>query len=162
MIIRLQEPRQKCLDPDIILFYHFDLIENINFPNTETLQRFVLEIQKRLDLIIKIKSKFLLILSKIPRPIQYNQNSLINGQGVIFNSKFRSNLGKTICGKFPVSKKNLMSNRINYNVGPGPGEYRVFSEFGIYESKNVLTEENRNHTIQSSYKNSTVKTTGNI
>lgn len=46
-------------------------------------------------------------------------------------------------------------------LGPGPGEYRIFSEFGIYESKNARTEENK-QTNFNSYKNTTVKTTTNF
>ena len=58
------------------------------------------------------------------------------------------------------SKFQNKSN-IFVKAAPGPGEYRAFSEFGIYESKNAKTEENR-QTNFSSYKNTAVKTTTNF
>ena len=48
--------------------------------------------------------------------------------GINFESRFRSNPAKSISGKW-----KIVDSRSNY---PGPGQYRSFSEFGIYEGKN--------------------------
>ena len=73
------------------------------------------------------KSKrFVYTYNNNPGPADFNMKPLM---GVIFDSRFRSNQGKSIYAKY----KNVDS-RSNY---PGPGQYRAFSEFGIYESKNA-------------------------
>lgn len=73
------------------------------------------------------KSKrFVYTYNNNPGPADYNMKPLM---GVIFDSRFRSNQGKSIYAKY----KNVDS-RSNY---PGPGQYRAFSEFGIYESKSA-------------------------
>jgi hypothetical protein len=72
-------------------------------------------------------------LNYVPGPGNYDMKPLINGQGRLFNSKFKSNMGKTISGKFMDPSSKLKT--------PGPGSYRIFSEFGIYESKHAKTEE---------------------
>jgi hypothetical protein len=46
-------------------------------------------------------------------------------------------------------------------LAPGPGQYRAFSEFGIYESKNVRTEGNKSMNF-SQVKNSPLKTSENF
>ena len=55
---------------------------------------------------------------------------MINGTGTIYNSRFQSACGKTMSSKF----------RSTFDTGsitPGPGAYQIFSEFGIYRSKNA-------------------------
>ena len=59
-----------------------------------------------------------------PGPNAYKLENLINGKGTIFDSRFKSNLGRTIFFK----KKDYF----NVNDTPGPGAYNMFSEFGIY------------------------------
>ena len=59
-----------------------------------------------------------------PGPNAYKLENLINGKGTIFDSRFKSNLGRTIFFK----KKDYF----NVNDTPGPGAYNAFSEFGIY------------------------------
>jgi hypothetical protein len=59
-----------------------------------------------------------------PGPNAYKLENLINGKGNIFDSRFKSNLGRTIFFK----KKDYF----NVNDTPGPGTYNLFSEFGIY------------------------------
>ena len=66
-----------------------------------------------------------------PGTSDYEQKELI---GRIFNSKFRSSEGKTMYGRYKIADKKANE--------PGPGQYRVFSEFGIYESKYAKTEPN--------------------
>jgi hypothetical protein len=46
-------------------------------------------------------------------------------------------------------------------LAPGPGQYRAFSEFGIYESKNIRTEGNKSVNF-SHFKNSPLKTSENF
>ena len=58
----------------------------------------------------------------IPGPSDYQKSSLF---GKIFESRFRSTNGISMSSKFKV-----IDSRDNY---PGPGTYKVFSEFGIYE-----------------------------
>lgn len=43
-------------------------------------------------------------------------------------------MAKTISGRFWNDRSKLSSKSI-INLAPGPGSYRVFSEFGQYESK---------------------------
>lgn len=54
----------------------------------------------------------------------------MKGTGYIYNSKLSSSRSNTMSMKFtdPYQKK--------YNT-PGPGSYQIFSEFGIYKSKNA-------------------------
>ncbi len=62
--------------------------------------------------------------NKNPGPSDYPQKQLL---GNIFDSKHMSNPAKSILRRYKV-----VDSRENY---PGPGQYRAFSEFGIYESK---------------------------
>ena len=74
--------------------------------------------------------------NKVPGPQKYASKSLINGTGMIFNSKFVSSPGKTISGKFKLAESKLKSKEIYLIfLAPGPGSYKIFSEFGIYKSK---------------------------
>ena len=83
-----------------------------------------------------------------PGPSDYKKGSMF---GKIFDSKFRSTNGITMRPKF-----KIMDSRDCY---PGPGAYKYFSEFGIYEkddtkrrnikkfaSKSVVIKTNENKT----------------
>jgi len=61
-------------------------------------------------------------------------NNLINGEGKLFLSRFKSSLGRSIGLKV----KDCSIPKFDT---PGPGSYRMPSEFGIYESKNVSLRE---------------------
>ncbi len=73
-----------------------------------------------------------------PGPSDYKKETLF---GKIFESKFRSTNGISMSPKF-----KIIDSRDCY---PGPGAYRSFSEFGIYEkddSKRTLKNNTRNRT----------------
>ena len=74
---------------------------------------------------------FIFLDNKNPGPSDYEQKELI---GRIFNSKYRSSEGKSMYGRYRITDRKANE--------PGPGQYRVFSEFGIYESKYAKTEPN--------------------
>ena len=74
---------------------------------------------------------FIFIDNNNPGPSDYEQKELI---GRIFNSKYRSSEGKSMYGRYRITDRKANE--------PGPGQYRVFSEFGIYESKYAKTEPN--------------------
>lgn len=74
--------------------------------------------------------RFVYNYNKNPGPSDYEKKPLF---GFIFDSRFKSSLPKSISFKW----KNIDS-RSNY---PGPGQYRAFSEFGIYESKSAKEEQ---------------------
>ena len=69
--------------------------------------------------------RFIYSFNKNPGPADYEKKGLM---GINFESRFRSNPAKSISGKW-----KIVDSRSNY---PGPGQYRSFSEFGIYEGKN--------------------------
>ena len=62
--------------------------------------------------------------NNIPGPNAYKMEDLINGGKKIFDSRFKSNLGRTIFSRH--------GSYYNINNNPGPGAYESFSEFGIY------------------------------
>jgi len=74
-------------------------------------------------------------ISADPGPGAYNISGLIDAKGLIFPSKFESALPKTFGRKldFPVIKVNNL----------GPGQYKVFSEFG-YPNQNFDFPEKEN------------------
>ena len=74
----------------------------------------------------KDKKRFVYNISKFPGPGKYELKPLF---GKIFDSRYRSNSGITIGGRY----KNIDS-RSNY---PGPGSYRLPSDFGQYLSKDA-------------------------
>jgi len=74
-----------------------------------------------------------------PGPGKYEIRPLITGEGKIFNSKHKSNMGKTMGCKFFDPSSKLKT--------PGPGSYRMFSEFGIYESKYAKAQEKTNESM---------------
>ena len=59
--------------------------------------------------------------NKYPGPGTYKDENLLKGTGVVYNSKFTSNLGKTMGMKFSKIGEKL--------VTPGPGAYDFFSDF---------------------------------
>ena len=60
-----------------------------------------------------------------PGPNAYHPESMIKGNGIIYNSRYHTNLGKT---------KGLKLNDLNKSVTPGPGAYEFFSDFeGFYK-----------------------------
>lgn len=63
-----------------------------------------------------------------PAPNHYDIRPLIDGKGFCFISKYKSHAGVRIVGKG--KDLNTLSTSMK---SPGPGKYRVFSEFGIYE-----------------------------
>ena len=67
---------------------------------------------------------------KIPGPGSYNFENLIKGNGVVYNSKFLSNNGKTIGKKLKWIKDKLIT--------PGPGAYESFSEFQGFDRNNYV------------------------
>jgi len=69
-------------------------------------------------------------LDKVPGPEKYDVKPLISREngGKIFESKYKSQLGRTMGSRYYDSRKKFN------NVGPG--SYKVYSDFGIYESKN--------------------------
>ena len=60
-----------------------------------------------------------------PAPNAYRLEDMIKGNGVMYNSKYGSNLGKTIGMRF---------DTVGKTVTPGPGAYEFFSDFeGFYK-----------------------------
>ena len=60
-----------------------------------------------------------------PGPDAYRPESMIKGNGIVYNSRYHTNLGKTI---------GLKLNDLNKSVTPGPGAYEFFSDFeGFYQ-----------------------------
>ncbi len=68
-----------------------------------------------------------------PGPSDYKKGSLF---GKIFESRFRSTNGISMRPKF-----KIVDSRDRY---PGPGAYKFFSEFGIYEKDDSLKTKNYN------------------
>ena len=70
---------------------------------------------------------------------------LINGGKKIFDSRFKSNLGRTIFSRH--------GSYYNINNNPGPGAYESFSEFGIYnkifkkKKKNIKKNKSMNDIV---------------
>jgi len=71
--------------------------------------------------------RFIYTFDKNPGPDKYDLKSLINGKGFNYVSKYKSSTAKSLYGK-----PKDVDSKYHY---PGPGSYRQFSEFGIYESK---------------------------
>ena len=67
-----------------------------------------------------------------PGPSDYKKKSMF---GRIFESRFRSTNGISMRQKF-----KFVDSRLSY---PGPGAYRFFSEFGIYEKDDNKKNKNR-------------------
>ena len=67
---------------------------------------------------------------KYPGPGTYNFETFIKGNGVVYNSRFVSNNGKTIGKKLKWIKDKLIT--------PGPGAYEYFSEFHGFDRNNYV------------------------
>ena len=68
-----------------------------------------------------LEERFKYNYSKYPGPGSYNSENLIKGNGVVYNSIFTNNLGKTMGLKFSKIGEKLIT--------PGPGAYDYFSDF---------------------------------
>lgn len=66
-----------------------------------------------------------------PGPGAYNVGNEINPKGSYFLSKYKTNVGRT----FGISMRKQASTGTLRSEVPGPGSYRLPSDFGIYESK---------------------------
>ena len=75
--------------------------------------------------------------NKYPGPGAYKSNFMINGNGIVFNSRYASNVGKSISGRF---------NYRSGEVTPGPGAYEFFSDFEGFNKKryNIKKENKKN------------------
>jgi len=69
-----------------------------------------------------------------PGPGAYNIGNEINPKGSYFLSKFKSNVGRTFGGSS--IRKQASTGTLRSDV-PGPGSYKLPSDFGIYESKGI-------------------------
>ena len=79
-----------------------------------------------------------------PAPNAYRLEDMIKGNGIVYNSKHNSNLGKTIGKRFNTTSKF---------VTPGPGAYEFFSDFeGFYKygKKNKNNDSKINEDVKSS------------
>ena len=79
-----------------------------------------------------------------PAPNAYRLEDMIKGNGIVYNSKHNSNLGKTIGMRFNTTSKF---------VTPGPGAYEFFSDFeGFYKygKKNKYNDSKINEDVKSS------------
>ena len=65
--------------------------------------------------------RFIYNYNKNPGPGAYKEESLIKGNGIVYNSKFSNNLGKTMGMRFSKIGEKLIT--------PGPGAYNFFSDF---------------------------------
>ena len=73
-----------------------------------------------------------------PGPSDYRKSSLF---GKIFESRFRSTNGITMRPKFKITDSR--------DCYPGPGAYKFFSEFGIYEKDDCKKNRNEKNSNQS-------------
>ena len=71
-----------------------------------------------------------------PGPGEYKIPSLINKNGFIFQSNFKSELGRSFIGKNIGSCDNNKFRNLYLNF-PGPGKYNFFSEFEGYSNENI-------------------------
>lgn len=72
-----------------------------------------------------------------PGPGTYKSITSFNGQGYCFLSTVRSSSARSILSKVKNNPKHNQSNIILI-LAPGPGYYRIPSEFGIYVSKKAI------------------------
>ena len=60
-----------------------------------------------------------------PAPNAYKLESMIKGNGIVYNSRYSSNLGKSMSWR---------NNELSKSDTPGPGAYNFFSDFeGFYK-----------------------------
>ena len=71
-----------------------------------------------------------------PGPGEYKIPSLLNKNGFIFQSNFKSELGRSFIGKNIGSCDNNKFRNLYLNF-PGPGKYNFFSEFEGYSNENI-------------------------
>ena len=71
----------------------------------------------------------------IPGPGSYKPVSMFNGNGFQFVSNMKSSISSSLYWKSNV-KKSLNDSKKIFYIAPGPGYYRIPSEFGVYVSKN--------------------------
>ena len=71
-----------------------------------------------------------------PGPGKYKIPSLINKNGLIFQSNFRSELGRSFIGK-NVGNCDMKKSRNLVLDFPGPGQYNFFSEFEGYSNEKI-------------------------
>jgi len=83
---------------------------------------------------------------KTPGPSDYTKGSMF---GKIYDSRFRSTNGISMRPKFKV-----YDSRDHY---PGPGAYKFFSEFGIYEKEEKKNNNNNNSAYKEEGKNEEAK-----
>ena len=76
--------------------------------------------------------------NETPAPNAYRPESMIKGNGIIYNSRYNTNLGKTI---------GMKLNELSKSATPGPGAYEFFSDFeGFYKyGKIKRTSENNSN-----------------
>ena len=71
-----------------------------------------------------------------PAPNNYFPESMIKGNGVIYNSRYYTSLGKTMGARL---------NDLSKSATPGPGAYEFFSDFeGFYKYGKNKNQENNN------------------
>jgi hypothetical protein len=81
--------------------------------------------------------------NKNPGPGSYKSNFLINGNGIVYNSRYASNVGKSISGRF-----NFKSGEVT----PGPGAYEFFSDFeGFNKKRYKVKKENKKNNQENEY-----------
>ena len=79
-----------------------------------------------------------------PAPNAYRLEDMIKGNGIVYNSRYNSNLGKTIGMRFNTTSKF---------VTPGPGAYEFFSDFERfykYGKKTKYNDSKINEDVKSS------------
>ena len=60
-----------------------------------------------------------------PAPNEYKPETLIKGNGIVYNSRYQTNLGKSMSWRL---------NELSKSATPGPGAYEFFSDFeGFYK-----------------------------
>ena len=78
--------------------------------------------------------------NETPAPNAYNPESMTKGNGIIYNSRYNTNLGKSMSWRL---------NEFSKSATPGPGAYEFFSEFeGFYKygkNKQRTSENNSNN-----------------
>ncbi len=83
------------------------------------------------------------IVNKNPGPEKYDLKGLITGTGFNYVSKYKSSTAKSISGRNKDNSMKHPSKIAFIDIDPGPGSYRIFSEFGIYESQLASRDDNK-------------------
>ena len=91
--------------------------------------------------------------NKNPAPNAYHPESMIKGNGIIYNSRYNTNLGKTMGWKL---------NELSKNATPGPGAYEFFSDFeGFYKYGKNKEKNSENGSDENNEKNDDDKENSN-